>query len=118
MDEQTGLPVWWETTSDANHGRLADLSKDDLYRKTMTTFYYRPQTASYAEQFYSSVVTLKSLPPESIQKRLDLAVRQYPDNPFVDDIRYSLKELLTEADINRLHAQQQTDVSSVAKKYL
>ncbi|MEQ4763582.1 hypothetical protein ABN144_25915, partial [Klebsiella aerogenes] len=25
---------------------------------------------------------------------------------------------LTEADINRLHAQQQTDVSSVAKKYL
>lgn len=118
MDEQTGLPVWWETTSDANHGRLADLSKDDLYRKTMAPFYYHPQSAHYAEQFYTSVVTLQSLPEELKQKMLNQAVRQYPDNPFVDDIRYSLKESLTEADINRLHAQQQTDVSSVAKKYL
>ncbi|HBV6392177.1 hypothetical protein A3N42_02610 [Klebsiella aerogenes] len=117
-DEQTGLPAWWETTSDENHGRMADLSRDDLYRKTLGSFYYRPQSAHYAEQFYASVVTLESLPPESKQERLDLVARRYPGNPFVDDIRYSLKKPLTETDISLLHAQLQADVSSVTKKYL
>ncbi|EPF4547864.1 hypothetical protein ACSSQJ_003852 [Klebsiella aerogenes] len=117
-DEQTGLPAWWETTSDENHGRMADLSRDDLYRKTLGSFYYRPQSTHYAEQFYASVVTLKSLPTELKPERLDQAVRRYPDNPFVDDIRYSLKKPLTETDISLLNAQLQADVSSVTKKYL
>lgn len=117
-DEQTGLPVWWETTSDANHGHPADLSRNDLYRKTLAPFYYRPQSAHYAEQFYSAVVTLESLPTESKQERLDQAVRRYPENPFLDDIRYSLKESLTANDIGILHAQLKTDISSVTKKYL
>ncbi len=117
-DEQTGLPAWWETTSDANHGRSADLSRNSLYRKTLAPFYYHPQSAHYAEQFYTSVVTLESLPSESIQERLDLVARRYPGNPFVDDIRYRLKESLSEADISHLHEQLLTDVSSVTKKYL
>ncbi|HDS4948385.1 TPA: hypothetical protein QHX34_002719 [Klebsiella aerogenes] len=117
-DEMTGLPAWWETTSDANHGRPADLSRNDLYRKTMVPFYYLPQSAHYAEQFYTSVVTLQSLPEELKQKRLNQAVRQYPNNPFVDDIRYSLKESFSETDISQLHEQLLTDVSSVTKTFL
>lgn len=117
-DEATGEPMWWETTSSHNHGESADLARNDLYRKTMAPFYYHPKSASFAQNFYSSVITLRSLSPELQEKRLKQAATLFPDNPFVTDIRYFLKKSLSSTDARRLQALLKTDISSVTKKYL
>lgn len=117
-DEQTGESEWWETTSNHNHGHLADLNQNDLYQKTLAPFYYHPQSSAFAESFYTSVVTLNSLQPELKEKRMKKIVAQYPDNPFVDDLKYEQIKSLTPADITRLQALLQTDISSTTKKYL
>lgn len=116
-DEQSGAPVWWETTSNRNHGRQADLT-ESLYQKTLAPFYYHPQPAEFAERFYTTVVTLNSLNTELKEKRLKDMIRQYPDNPFVEDLEYENKISLTPADITRLQALLKTDISSGTKKYL
>lgn len=116
-DEQTGLPAWWETTSEANHGRPADLALN-FYQKTLEPFYYRPQSAAFAERFYTSVVTLNSLNMGLKDNRLKDIIKLYPDNPFVEDLEYENKTSLTPADVAWLQARFKTDMSSVTKKQL
>lgn len=116
-DEQTGLPAWWETTSDANHGRPADLTQE-FYKKTLAPFYYHQQSAAFAEHFYTSVVTLNSLNTALKENRLKDMIKQYPDNPFVEDLEYENKRSLTPADVAWLQVRLKTDMSSVTKKQL
>ena len=116
-DEQTGLSAWWESTSDANHGGPADLTQD-LYQKTLSPFYYHPQSAAFAERFYTSVVTLDSLNSKLKENRLTDVIAKHPDNPFVEDIEYENKISLTPSDIAWLQARLKTDMSSVTKKQL
>lgn len=124
IDEATGAPVWWETTLNSNHGGIADLTRDNLYPKTMAPFYYHPQTAVFAETFYSSVVTLNSLNVEKKRKQLDKVFRLYPDNPLVEDIKLEQQTSFTQDDISRIEAYLNTDISSgtkltiLAKHYL
>ncbi|MDV1434472.1 hypothetical protein RZQ49_26840 [Klebsiella michiganensis] len=118
IDEATGAPVWWETTLNSNHGGIADLTWNDLYPKTMAPFYYHPQTAVFAETFYRSVVTIKSLSEEKRRKQLDKILRLYPDNPLVEDIKLEQQTSFTNDDISRIEDYLNTDISSVTKKQL
>lgn len=114
-DETTGAPVWWETTLNSNHGGIADLSWNDLYPKTMAPFYYHPQTAVFAETFYRSVVTIKSLSEEKKREQLDKVLRLYPDNPLVEDIKLEQQISVSKDDISRIEAYLNTDISSGTK---
>lgn len=117
-DEQTGEHDWWETTSNRNHGKPADLSKDNLYRKTMASFYYQPQSAGFAESFYKSAVTFNSLSAEKKKERLTQISQRYPDNPFVEDLKYEQITSLTPSDVAIIQDRLKTDISSGTKKYL
>lgn len=116
-DDKTHEPLYWETTSQYNTGQAADL-RLNFYRKTPSDFYYKPESAVYAENIYPALVIDKIRSEDRRQTLLNSLSQQFPGNPIVQDAWYEQKPLITRDDAFSLNAQLKTDITSVSKRIL
>lgn len=116
LSEKTGLPNYWETTTDHNNGVMADLA-DDFYRKTPQHFYYSPFPAQVAERLYPALI-IDETGKGSASEILGPLLKEYPDNPLLTDQLYSYKSEINAEDAEKIEDLLKTDTSSVSKKII
>ncbi|UGS48634.1 hypothetical protein JMT66_23445 (plasmid) [Kosakonia cowanii] len=117
VNETTHEHEYLETTAGHNAGGFADLQQD-FYLKTMSHFYYTPQSLTFAESLYPALVIDRITDEKTRHKFLVSLRATFPDNPIVQDAWYEQKKPITRDDARILVSLIMTDITSVSKRVL